>query len=339
MSDFTKLLKRIVHHSDIDEETIYNGLNMILQGDATQAQIGAFATATAMHDIDAGQIAGAARALRRNARTVQAPDGAADCCGTGGDNTGTLNISTAVAFVAAACEVPMAKHGNRAASSKSGAGDVLEALGMNIEADHDVLERALNRLGFCFLMAPRHHPALASVAAVRKELGFRTIFNLLGPLINPANARYQLIGVYDDALRLPVARALARLGTKRAWIVHGRDGMDEISTTTESDVTCLENGEIYDVTLSPEEDFGLERATLDDLQGGSAQDNAGAIEDLLEGRHSAYREIVLANASALLVVADKAGDLRDGMARAARAIDNGDVARLVHDYRQMVNSE
>ena len=336
MSDFKDILKKVVYHTDCDEETIRDGLSMILRGDATQAQIGAFATAMAMHAIDAGKIAGAARALRENASYIRAPEGAADCCGTGGDNTGTLNISTAVAFVATACGVAMAKHGNRAASSKAGAGDVLEALDISIEAGHELLEKALNRLGFCFLMAPKHHPALAGVAAVRKELGFRTIFNLLGPLTNPASARFQLIGVYDDSLRRPIAEALAKLGTTRAWVVHGRDGMDEVTTTCETNVTCLENGEIREITLSPETDFGIERATLAELQGGDARYNAEAIESLLQGQHSAYRDIVLANAAAVLVVAGKASDLRDGMTRAARAIDNGDVARLVHDYRQMV---
>ena len=338
MNDFKDRLKEIVYHTDNDEKTIYESLVIILDGDATQAQIGAFATATAMQTIDADQIAGAARALRDRAKMIKAPAGAADCCGTGGDHTGTLNISTAVAFVAAACGVAMAKHGNRASSSKSGAGDVLEALGMNIEAGHDMLERALNTVGFCFLMAPRHHPALANVAAIRKELGFRTMFNLLGPLTNPANARFQLIGVYDDALRWPVAEALAKLGTERAWVVHGGDGMDEITTTDETYVTCLENGTLSKFTLSPESDFGFERATLADLQGGTAEDNAHKIENLIAGQHSAYRDIVLANAAAVLVVAGQADDLKEGVNKARQAIDNNYVSGLINDYREMVGT-
>jgi len=260
--------------------------------------------------------------MREKAATVTAPEGAIDTCGTGGDATGTYNVSTAAALVVAACGVPVAKHGNRAMSSKSGSADVLTALGVNIEADHAVVEAAIANVGIGFLMAPRHHGAMRHVAGTRVELGTRTIFNILGPLSNPAGAKRQLIGVFDDKWLVPIAKVLGNLGSERVWVVHGSDGMDELTTTGPSQVAELKDGQVATFDVTPE-DAGLARASLDDLKGGDPATNAAAIRELLDGKPGPYRDIVLLNAAGALVVADKAGDLKSGVAVAAEAVDGG----------------
>lgn len=278
-------------------------------------------------------LTGAALALREKAVTFHAPPGTLDTCGTGGDGLATFNISTAVAFVVAGCGVPVAKHGNRAVSSKaSGSVDALHALGINVDNLKGRGEATLRQTHLAFLFAPHHHPAMARVAPVRQELGIRTIFNLLGPLLNPANADYQLLGVYAHKWTRPMAETLHHLGIKAAWVVHGSDGLDELTTTGPSHVAELRNGHIREFTITPE-DAGLPRAHPEALKGGTAEENAAALRALLNGEPGAYRDIVLLNAAAALVVAGKAAHLRDGVALAAQSIDDG---RARHALEQLV---
>ena len=314
---------------------------IMMKGHATPAQVGALLLAMRVRGETTEEITGAARAMRAHMLAVTAPAGTIDCCGTGGDASGTLNISTAVAFVAAGCGVPVAKHGNRAMSSRSGAADVLEALGVNIEAPLDgngYLDdhgddhgnghgdgHGPGAAGVRFLFAPRHHAAIRHVSPSRRELGTRTIFNLLGPLANPANARRQLLGVFGPQWVGPVAEALRALGSECAWVVHGHDGLDELTTTTHSAVAQLRDGVITRFEVTPEQ-AGLPLASLDDLRGGDARDNAAALRALLDGRPGPYRDIVVLNAAAALIVAGKAGGLREGARMAQDAIESGAAA-------------
>ena len=331
MTSLNQNLNKINQASVLKEKEMEAVMRHIMQGEAEEGQIASLLTGLAERGEAVSEITGAARVLRAMASGIQAPDDALDCCGTGGDGSGTYNISTAVAIVCAACGVPVAKHGNRAASSKSGAADVLEALGVNLDINHDRLETALKQFNFCFLMAPRHHQAMKHVSAVRKKLGFRTIFNLLGPLANPASTKMQLIGVFDKKWLRPMAEVLNNLGTTRAWVAHGQDGLDEITTTTSTDIAILENGTITEQTISPA-DFGLETANPDELKGGDAQENAEALRALLQGKKNAYRDIVLANASAVLNIHGKADNLKVGVMMAAQAIDNGQALNVLETY-------
>ena len=337
MTSFDQNITKISQGAELSEQEIYESIKFIIQGDASEEQITSFLTELSARDIGVNEITGAARILRDMSSTIKAPGNALDCCGTGGDGVGTYNISTAVALVCAACNVPIAKHGNRAASSKSGAADVLESLGVNLETSHDILERALEEINFCFLMAPQHHQAMKHVAPIRKKLGFRTIFNLLGPLANPASAPYQLIGIYDPKLLRPMAKTLHKLGTKRAWIVHGLDGLDEITTTADTKIAILsEDGSIEEKTLSPS-DFGLPSASIDDIKGGDANENAEALMALLNGAPSAYRDIVLANSAAVLNIHGKASSLIDGVEIARHVIVNGQAKQVLATYIEMTN--
>jgi anthranilate phosphoribosyltransferase len=293
----------------------------MMSGDATPSQMGGFLMALRVRGETTEEIAGAARSLRARALRVTAPPGAIDTCGTGGDGGGTFNISTAAALVIAACGVPVAKHGNRALSSKSGSADVLTALGMEIDIPMARVERAMAEIGIGFLMAPRHHAATRHVGPTRVELGTRTIFNLLGPLSNPAGVTRQVMGVYAPEWVLPCADALRRLGATDAWVVHG-EGLDELTTTGPSDVAALKHGEISRFTVEPG-DAGLAIATRADLLGGTAAENAETMRALFDGATGPIRDIVLLNAAAALVVADRADDLKDGARLAALAIDRG----------------
>lgn len=318
----------------LTEDEMAAAMTDIMDGKVSEDDIAAFLTDLAERGETVDEITGAARVLREKAATINAPEDALDCCGTGGDGIGTYNISTAVALVAAACGVPVAKHGNRAASSKSGAADALEALDINLDVPHEKLEQALKDLNFCFLMAPRHHEAIKHVVPVRKKLGFRTIFNLLGPLANPANTKYQLIGVFDKKWLVPMAQTLHRLGTKKAWLVHGSDGLDEITTTGPTHVAVLDNGDISEKTIAPD-DFGIPHASSDDLLGGTAEENAQALQDLLEGKPSAYRDIVLVNTASVLNIHSNT-DLKGGIKQAAQAIDESRALMVLNDYRSFV---
>jgi anthranilate phosphoribosyltransferase len=303
-------------------EQAREAFDIMMSGDATPAQVGALLMGLRVRGETVDELTGGALAMRDKMLKVRAPDGAIDTCGTGGDASGTYNISTAAGLVVAACGVPVAKHGNRALSSKAGSADVLKALGVNIEADLSLVERSMREAGIGFMMAPRHHGAMRHVAGARVELGTRTIFNLLGPLANPATARRQIMGVFAREWLEPLARVLGRLGSERAWVVHGADGLDELSTTGASEVAELEHGEVRTFQITPE-DAGLPRARLEDLRGGEAESNAAALRTVLDGMPGPYRDIVLLNSAAALVVADKAADIRDGIAFSARAIDGG----------------
>ncbi len=320
--EFPQILKRLAGGETLGAETATRAFAAIMAGEVSEARMAAFLTALAIRKPTVAELAGAAQAMRAAMRAVKAPPGAIDLCGTGGDGLGTLNISTATAFVVAGAGVPVAKHGNRNISSKSGAADVLEALGVKIGLDPAALETCLKEANLCFMFAPTHHTAMKFVAPVRKDLGFRTVFNLLGPVCNPARVRAQLLGVYDEEWLEPIANVLAMLGSGRAWVVHGSDGLDELTTTGTTQAAILENGKVTRKTIAPE-DAGLERALVSDLIGGDAQNNAEAIRALLAGAKGPFRDVVLLNAAAALMIAGKAADLTSGAKIAAETIDRG----------------
>lgn len=317
------------------EEEMIAEMQRIMSGASSEEEIEMLLVTLADRGESVEEITGAARVMREKASKISAPEDAVDCCGTGGDQSGTYNISTAVAIVAASCGVPIAKHGNRASSSKSGAADVLEALGVNLDAPQELLEGALKQFNFAFLMAPKHHQAMKYVVPVRKRLGRRTIFNLLGPLANPAGTQYQLLGVFDRKWVVPMAETLAKLGTKRAWVVHGSDGLDEITTTGPTYIAELESGNVTEKTLTPD-DFGLPASDPKDLLGGEAKENAAALQALLEGQSSAYRDIVLANTAAVLMIHGDSDNLKDAVQIAAKSIDGGLALQTLRNYREFV---
>ena len=318
--------------SPLSENDMITAMNQIMSGQVAEDDIKTFLMNMADRGETVEELTGAAKVMREKAANIKAPYGAVDCCGTGGDQSGTYNISTAVAIVAASCGVTVAKHGNRASSSKSGAADVLETLGVNLDAPTQKLEEALETLHFAFLMAPNHHSAMKHVASARKSLGRRTIFNLLGPLSNPAGTRHQLLGVYDQKWVRPMIETLKNLGAKTAWVVHGTDGLDEITTTAKTHIATLDaEGNIEEKILSPE-DFGLSTAEPRDLIGGEAEENAKAMRAVLEGQKCAYRDIVLANTATVLMIADKADDLKAAVQIAADSIDNGIAMQTLKDY-------
>jgi anthranilate phosphoribosyltransferase len=284
------------------------------------------------------EITGAVRAMRAKMTRIEAPAGAIDTCGTGGDAAGTWNISTGAAIVVAACGVPVAKHGNRGLSSKSGAADVLGVLGVNIEADMALVKQALWDAHICFMMAPRHHSAMRHVGPTRVELGTRTIFNLMGPLSNPAGAKRQLTGVFSRTWIAPMAEVLGKLGAERAWVVHGSDGIDELTTTGPSYVAEWKDGKVTSFEVTPEE-AGLPRATAADLRGGDPATNALAVNALLDGHPGAYRDIVLYNSAAALLVAGKAATLRAGVQMAADAIASGKARTTLDKLVAITNSK
>ena len=292
------------------------------EGAATPAQVAGLLMALRVRGETVGEIAAAAAQMRARMNRVAAPEGAIDIVGTGGDGKGTLNISTATAFVVAGCGVPVAKHGNRNLSSKSGAADVLGQMGVEVMLGADAAERALREVGICFMMAPMHHPATKHVMPVRAELGTRTVFNVLGPLTNPAGVRRQLTGAYSAELIRPMAEVLGRLGSEAAWLVHGEDGTDELSIAGPSRVAVLSGGIVEEHVITPD-DAGLPTHPFEAILGGEPAENGRAFRALLDGEASAYRDAVLLNAAAALLVAGVVDDLPAGAARAATAIDEG----------------
>ncbi|WP_347313289.1 anthranilate phosphoribosyltransferase [Defluviimonas sp. SAOS-178_SWC] len=294
----------------------------LFEGAATPSQMGGLLMALRTRGETVEEIAAAARVMRSKCHAVRAPEGAMDIVGTGGDGKGTLNISTATAFVVAGAGVVVAKHGNRNLSSKSGAADALTQLGINVMISAEAVEKALESCGIAFMMAPMHHPAIRHVMPTRAELGTRTVFNLLGPLTNPAGVKRQLTGAFSSQWIRPMAETLAALGSERAWLVHGADGTDEISIAGPTSVAALEDGKVHEFELHPEE-VGLPVHPFEAILGGSPEENGAAFRRLLDGELGAYRDAVLFNAAAALVVAGKASDLRDGVARAAESIDSG----------------
>jgi anthranilate phosphoribosyltransferase len=294
----------------------------LFEGAATPAQIGGFLMALRARGESVSEYAAAAAVMRAHCIPVKAPEGAMDIVGTGGDGKHTLNISTATAFVVAGAGVPGAKHGNRNLSSKSGTADVQGALGINVMVGPEVVEKAIAEAGIGFMMAPIHHPAMKHVGPIRVELGSKTIFNILGPLTNPAGVKRQLTGAFAPDLIFPMAETLQQLGTEKAWLVHGSDGTDEITICGPTAVAALEDGKIRSREIHPE-DAGLPVHSFRDIIGGTPEENAGALSALLDGATGAYRDAVLLNAAAALVVADKAGDLKEGVAIARDSIDSG----------------
>ncbi len=334
--DMKALLAIVAAGRTLSEEEAETAFDIIMSGDATPAQMGAFLMALRVRGESVDEIAGAARIMRAKAHGIKAPPGAIDTAGTGGDASGTFNISTAAALVAAASGVPVAKHGNRALSSKSGSADVLLALGVNIDADFALVERSIFEVGFGFLMAPRHHSATRHVAPTRVELGTRTIFNLLGPLSNPAGAKRQLAGVFAREWVRPMAEVLGRLGAERVWVVHG-EGLDELTTTGTTSVAAFDRGELRTFTVEPEA-LGLPRARLDDLKGGDPETNARLMRDLFAGARGPLRDVVLLNSAAAIIVGGRAQDLEEGIAVAREAIDSGAARRVLENLVTLTNS-
>ncbi|MFY0618242.1 anthranilate phosphoribosyltransferase [Shimia sp.] len=323
MSDSIKTLIGAAADRPLTRAEAESAFSILFEGEATPSQIGGLLMALRTRGETEDEYAAAAAVMRAKCNAVKAPDGAMDIVGTGGDGKHTLNISTATAFVTAGAGVPVAKHGNRNLSSKSGTADVQTQMGINVMVGPEVVEKALETCGIAFMMAPMHHPAIAHVMPTRAELGTRTIFNILGPLTNPAGVKRQLTGAFTRSLIRPMAETLGQLGSERAWLVHGSDGTDELTITGVSWVAALEaDGSVKDVELHPE-DAGLPVHPFEDIVGGTPEDNANAFRALLDGSQSAYRDAVLLNSAAALVVADAASDLREGVEKARESIDSG----------------
>src|SRR3954463_9715700 len=316
MEPLKPYIAKVATGAALTREEARAAFDTLLSGEVTPAQAGGFLMALRVRGEALDEIVGAVSAMRGRMLRVEAPAGAIDIVGTGGDQSGSYNISTLAAMIVAGCGVKVAKHGNRAASSRSGAADVLTALGVKIGLAPALLTRCLEEAGLCFMFAQTHHASMRHVAPVRVELGTRTLFNLLGPLANPAGVTRQLLGVPSEAWMAPLTEALRELGSERVWTVHGSDGLDEITTTGPTAVMALENGTIRRFSVAPE-DVGLARARPEDLKGGDPDHNARALRAVLAGEPGAYRDIAIMNAGAALVIAGAAADLRDGVDRAA----------------------
>ncbi len=321
MTDFKQLIAKAASGSPLSESEAEAAFGVMMSGEATPSQIGGFLMALRVRGETVDEITGAVKSMRARMLKVDAPDDAIDIVGTGGDASGSYNVSTCAAIVVAGCGVPIAKHGNRALSSKSGAADTLIALGVNLELDPAGISHCINKAGLGFMFAPAHHAAMRYVGPTRVELGTRTIFNLLGPLSNPAGVSRQLVGVYSSEWVEPLAHVLKQLGSKSVWVVHG-DGLDEMTVTGKTQIAELKNGRIRTFAITPA-DAGLASYKFEDLKGGDAEHNAAALRDVLDGAQNAYRDIVLLNAAGSLIVADKASDLKHGVKIAADAIDSG----------------
>jgi anthranilate phosphoribosyltransferase len=326
--ELKRLMSRIANGETLSESEIQEALDLLISGVAPPVAMGAFLMALRVRGETTEEITGAAKFLRARMTSVDAPPNAVDIVGTGGDSHGTFNVSTAATFVAAGAGVAVAKHGNRAVTSLSGASDVLAALGVKLDVPPVAVTRAISDAGVGFLWAPLYHPAMKAWAPVRADLGVRTLFNLLGPLCNPASVKRQVLGVYDRKLVEPIAQVLKNLGSVHAWIVHGADGMDELTTTGVTTVAELQGGDITVFDVTPE-DAGLPRSDMAALKGGDAAHNANALRNLLQGETGAYRDIVVLNAAAALIVAGKASGLEDGVSKAQTSIDSGRAARAL----------
>ncbi|WP_448187409.1 anthranilate phosphoribosyltransferase [Azospirillum sp. sgz301742] len=337
ITDMKAILAKVATGAVLSEAESELAFDTIMTGNATPSQMGGFLMALRVRGETVEEITGAARIMRSKAIPIEAPPGTIDTCGTGGDGSGTYNISTAAALVVAACGVPVAKHGNRALSSKSGAADVLAALGVNLDCDMSLVRKALWEAGIGFLMAPRHHLAMRNVGPTRVELGTRTVFNLLGPLSNPATAKRQLLGVFSPQWVEPLAHVLKRLGSDVAWVVHGQ-GLDEITTTGSTKVAQLKDGDVTVFEVTPQ-DAGLSAASSEALKGGDAHENAAAMRALLDGAPGAYRDIVLLNAAAALIVGGKVDDLKSGVNLARQAIDSGGARTVLQRLVSITNEQ
>ncbi|MCF6198492.1 MAG: anthranilate phosphoribosyltransferase [Hyphomicrobiaceae bacterium] len=322
MPDMKSFINKVADGTSLSATEASKAFDLMMSGEASEGQIAGFLMALRVRGETIEEITGAATTMRAKATPVSAPANAVDVCGTGGDAKGTYNISTCVSFVLAACDVPVAKHGNRSISSKSGAADVLEVLGVNLGVTPEQVSACIEKANVGFMFAQSHHSAMKHVMPARLALGTRTIFNLLGPLTNPAGAKAQLLGVFSDQWVEPLAHVLKNLGATSAWVVHGSDGLDELTTTGSNFVAQLKDGEITQFTITPQ-DAGLASASPDDLLGGDARQNADAILDVLSGKAGAFRDIVQLNTGAALVVANKAQNIKQGAQLAAAAIDSG----------------
>jgi len=321
--DFKALIAKAATGASLTREEAARGFDRMMSGEATPSQMGGLLMALRVRGETVDEITGAVTVMREKMLRVAAPPDAIDVVGTGGDASGSYNISTCAAFIVAGAGVPVAKHGNRALSSRSGAADVLAALGVKIELPPDGVGTCIRDAGIGFMFAPAHHPAMKNVGPTRVELGTRTIFNLLGPLSNPAGVKRQMVGVFSRQWIEPLANVLKNLGSESAWVVHGSDGLDEITSAGSTYVAALENGGVRTFEIMPE-DVGVARAIPDMLRGGDAEQNARALLDVLKGKKGAFRDVALMNAAAGLVVAGRAKDLKQGFALAAKSIDSGE---------------
>ena len=337
LTELKPYLGKVADAQVLSFEDARQAFEIIMSGRATPAQIAGFLVALRMRGENVDEISAAVDVIRSKALAVRSPADAMDIVGTGGDGSGTLNISTATAIVTAACGIPVAKHGNRALSSKSGAADVLTSLGVNLEADIAHIEQSIAEAGIGFMMAPRHHESFKYVGPVRVEMGIRTIFNILGPLCNPAGVKNYLIGVFAQEWVRPMAEVLARLGCEKAWVVHGADHLDELSTTGSNFICEVSAGAVTEFNLTPEE-AGLAVASLEDLKGGDAAYNAERLCALLDGQLDAYRDVVLFGTAAALLIAGKAANIRDGVTLAAAAIDSGKAKSVLDKLVRITNS-
>lgn len=332
MNSLKQVLARLADGGDLAEDEARMAFDIVMSGEASPVQLGGLLMALRVKGETVDEIVGAVASLRAHALRIEAPPGAIDTCGTGGDGSGSFNISTAAAFVIAACGVPVAKHGNRNLSSRSGSADVLTALGVDVDLPAEVVQRCLWEVGLGFMLAPRFHAATRHVAAARVEMGVRTIFNLLGPLCNPAGIKRQVVGVFASKWLTPLAQVLGRLGSSHCWIVHG-DGLDELTTAGVSEVASLADGAVSSFLVRPG-DAGLPTARIEDLAGGSPTENASEMRRLLAGAGGPIRDIVLLNAAAALIVAGRAGDLRGGVELAAASIDGGAALAALETLRR-----
>ncbi|MGL4494726.1 MAG: anthranilate phosphoribosyltransferase [Beijerinckiaceae bacterium] len=322
MESFKPVIAKVATGASLTREEARDAFNTLLSGEVTAAQGGAFLMALRVRGETVDELTGAVTAMREKMLAVQAPDGAIDIVGTGGDSSGSYNVSTLAAIIAAACGVPVAKHGNRAASSKSGTADALALLGVKLGIEPAKVAACVREAGLGFMFAPAHHASMRHVAPVRVELGTRTIFNLLGPLSNPANVKRHMIGAFGESWLEPMAQVLRALGSTHAWFVHGSDGLDEITVTGPTKIIELKDGAIRAFTVSPQ-DVGLPVANAADLKGGDGAHNAAALEAVLDGTKNAYRDIAVLNAAAGLLVGGKVATLQEGVAAAQAALDSG----------------
>lgn len=326
-----KLLQKLAskEHLSIDEMTAM--MNKMMSGQLSDIEISGILTAMSMRDVSVDELVGGAKGLRNSAKTFEMLGPCLDTCGTGGDYSDTFNISTTVAFVVAAAGVPIVKHGNRSITSKSGSADVLERLGVNISLEPEQVKQCIDEVGMGFLFAPTFHPAMKYVMPVRRELSIKTIFNLLGPLSNPVHAMYQILGVNDEKLLVPFAETLRQLGVKRAMVVHGADGLDELTTTAKTKVAELKDELITEYEISPDE-LGLPESTLDKLKGGTPEENAAIVYEILNGKTGPARDIVVLNAGAGLYVAEVVASIKEGIALAEKVIDEGKAIDVLNRF-------
>lgn len=331
-------IDKAVKKQDLPEVEMMQAMEEIMEGAATPAQIGAFITALRMKGETVEEVTGAARIMRQKATRINAcATTIVDTCGTGGDSLNTFNISTTAAFVVAAAGIVVAKHGNRAVSSGCGSADVLEALGVNISADQNVVEECVQQIGIGFLFAPKLHGAMKYAIGPRREIGIRTIFNMLGPLTNPAGATAQLLGVYDPKLTEMFADVLKNMGTKRAFVVHGMDGLDEVTLSRETRVAELKDGIVKTYNINPVDYFG-KNYSLEDIRGGDPQKNAQIVRDVLSGKNGACRNVVLLNAALAIIAGEKAGDIKEGIKVASDCIDSGAAVKKLQALIELSNS-